>query len=91
MQNKLCNNNCLKISSETIKSAIKCLNNGKNDETYDIFSDNFIHATNRTCEILCMLITAMLKHGTASGALNKSVIIPIPKKQKQFFIRIQKL
>ena len=78
-KNKICSNNCLKISSETIKNAIKCLNNGKNDETYDIFSDNFIHATDRTHEILCLLITVMLKHGTASEALNKSVIIPIPK------------
>ena len=62
-----------------IKNAIKCLNNGKNDETYNIFSDNFIHATDQTCKILCLLITVMLKHGTASEALNKSVIIPIPK------------
>ena len=76
---KLCNNNCLKISSETIKNAIKCLNNGKNDETYDIFSDNFIHATDLTYEILCLLITVMLRHGTASEVLNKSIIIPIPK------------
>ena len=57
---KLCNSNCHKVSSEQIKNAIKCLNNGKDDETYNIFSDNFLHAADLTHNILSQLVTAML-------------------------------
>ena len=42
---KLCSQNCHKVSCDTIRNAIKCLNNGKNDETYDIFGYNFINAS----------------------------------------------
>ena len=63
---KLCKSNCHKVSSEQIKNAINCLNSGKDDETYNIYSDNFIHATDLAHKILSQLVTAMLIHGTAS-------------------------
>ena len=80
---KLCNSNCHKVSSEQIKNAIKCLNNGKDDETYNIYSDNFLHATDLTHNILSQLVTAMLIHGTASELINKSIIKPIPKNKQK--------
>ena len=80
---KLSNSNCHKVSSEQIKNAIQCLNNGKDDETYNIHSDNFLHATDLTHKILSQLVTAMLIHGTASELINKSIIKPIPKNKQK--------
>ena len=77
---KLCNSNCHKVSSEQIKNAIKCLNSGKDDETFNIYRDSFLHATDLTHNIISQLVIAMLIHGTASKLINISIIKPIPKK-----------
>ena len=74
-----CNQDCHKVSSDTIKNAIKCLNNGKNDETYNMFTDHFINTNELAWEKISILITVMLKHGTASELINKSIRKPIPK------------
>ena len=79
---KECCQNDHKISTDTIKNAIKCLNNGKNDETYNMFTDHFINASDLACEKLSLLITTLIKHGTASELINKSIIKPIPKNMK---------
>ena len=85
--NSKCNSNCCSsnhnVSGIMIKNAIKCLSNGKNDEIYNIYSDNFMHATDLTSEILGILITTMLKHGTASELVNKSIVKPIPKNKNK--------
>ena len=75
----VCEQNCHRVSPDTIKNAIDCLNNGKNDETYNMFTDHFINANELAYEKLSLLITVMLKHGTASELINKSIIKPIPK------------
>ena len=75
----VCDQNCHRVSPDTIKNAIDCLNNGKNDETYNMFTDHFINANELAYEKLSLLITVMLKHGTASELINKSIIKPIPK------------
>ena len=75
----LCKQSCHKVSCDTIKKAIKCLNDGKNDETYNIYTDHFINASDLAYEKLSTLITVMLNHGTASELINKSIIKPIPK------------
>ena len=78
-KSNLCiNQNCHIVPTDTIKNAIKNLNSGKSDETY-MFSDHFINANDLACEKLSQLISAMLKHGTASELINKSIIKPIPK------------
>ena len=74
-----CKQFCHNVSYNTIKDAIKCLNNDKSDETYNMFSDHFINASDLAYEKLSMLITPMIKHGTASEMINKSIIKPIPK------------
>ena len=85
-----CNSNCCSsnhnVSSNMIRDAIKCLSKGKNDEIYNIYSDNFIHATDLTYEILGILITTMLKHGTASELVNKSIVKPIPKNKNKITV-----
>ena len=45
-----CNRNCFIISGSSVRNAIKCLNSGKDDETYNVHSDNFIRATDLACE-----------------------------------------
>ena len=67
------------MSSDTIKNAKKKLNNDRNDETYNMFTDHFINTNDLTWEKLSLLMTVMLKHGTASELINKSIIKPIPK------------
>merc|ERR1712236_122780 len=81
----LCNSKCHNVTSEKIKNAIKCLNSGKNDENYNIYSDNFIHATELTHKILSQLVTAMLIHGTADELMNKASIKPIQKTNRNHF------
>ena len=78
-KSNLCNQNCHVVPTDTIKNAIKNLNSGKSDETYNMFSDHFINASELACEKLSQLISVMLKHGTASELMNKSIIKPIPK------------
>ena len=78
-----CDSKCHKVSSEKIKDAIKCLNSGKDDETYNIYTDNFIHATDLAHQILGQLVTTMLIHGTADELINKSIIKPIPKNKQK--------
>ena len=44
-----------------------------------MFTDHFINANELAYGKLSLLITVMLKHGTASELINKSIIKPIPK------------
>ena len=81
--NKCESQTCHNITAETVKNAISKLNSGKDDETYHMYSDNFLHATDVVIDNLSHLITAMLKHGTASQLVNKAVIIPIPKNKQK--------
>ena len=78
-----CSSNCQKVSVETIRNAVKSLTKGKDDEIYNVFSDNFTHATDAAFNILATLITIMLKHGTASELLNRAIVKPIPKNNKK--------
>ena len=71
------------LSSDKVKYAISCLNSGKNDKTYEMFSDHFINATEKFHKILSKIITIMLRHGTTSIMVNKSVIKPIPKNKNK--------
>ena len=72
---------CHSVSEEIIKNAISNLKSGKDDETYGMYSDHFINATDLFNKFLSQIITIMLKHGTSNQTINKSVIKPIPKKQ----------
>ena len=87
--NDKCNSNeckssqCHNVSYDLLKKAISCLNNGKEDETYYMYSDNFLHATDLVINNLSLLITAMMKHGAVSQLINKAVIIPIPKNKQK--------
>ena len=56
-----------------------------------MFSDHFLNASDLAYDKLSMLITPMIKHGTASEMINKSIIKPIPKNKKQLTIRLKKL
>ena len=79
----MCDSKCHNVTSEQIKNAINCLNSGKNDENYNIYSDNFLHATELTHEILSHLVTVMLIHGSADELINKAIIKPIPKNKQK--------
>ena len=78
-----CNTHCHNVSGDIVKNAIKCLANGKDDEIYNLFSDNFLYSTDYCSEILAVLITTMLKHGTASELINRSIVKPIPKNKNK--------
>ena len=91
-KSNLCiNQNCHIVPTDTIKNAIKNLNSGKSDETYNMFSDHFINANDLACEKLSQLISAMLKHGTASELINKSIIKVIPKNKNNSLSESKKL
>ena len=65
---------------------IKAVNNlkkDKNGETYYNSSNHIINASNLTLEILSKILNSMLKHGTSSEIINKSVIKPIPKNMQK--------
>ena len=42
---------CHKANSKLVRVAISSLNNGKNDENFHMFSDNFLHATNKVIDV----------------------------------------
>ena len=46
-------------------------------------SDHFINATESVQVALSQIITLMLRHGTTSQIINKSVIKPIPKNKQK--------
>ena len=46
-------------------------------------SDNFIKPTDSFHKFFSQIITLMLKHGTTSQIINKSVIKPVPKNKSQ--------
>ena len=83
--NVKCNRNmcsessCHVISNDRIKNAISKLKSGKDDETYEMYSDHFINSTKLFQDFLSQIITIMLKHGTTSNIINKSNIKPIHK------------
>ena len=86
--NKCNNNNCTSsqchvITKELLMKAVYNLKNGKDDETYYISSDHFIHASDIAIEKLSKILDLMLKHGIASELVNKSVIKPIPKNMQK--------
>ena len=64
-------------------NAVNNLKKDKNDETYYISSNHIINASNLTLETLSKLLNAMLRHGTSSEMINKSVIKPIPKNMQK--------
>ena len=43
--NQCCASSCHNISSDQIRNAISSLKSGKDDETYDMYSDHFINST----------------------------------------------
>ena len=82
-ENKCTEQQCHNISSHTVKKAINCLSSGKGDETYHMYSDHFLNATDLVIFTLSQLLTAMKKHGIASLLVNIAVIKPIPKNKKK--------
>ena len=82
-KNNCAEQHCHDISSHRVKKAINCLSSGKTDETFNMYSDHFLNATDLVINVLSQLITAMLKHGTASHLVNKAVIKPIPKNKRK--------
>ena len=82
-RNECTQENCQSITKETVKKAINCLSNNKDDETYGITSDHFINASDIAVGFLSQLISYMLKHGSSSKLINKSTIKPIPKNKQK--------
>ena len=84
-----CNKNqCKTFSDHTVtynvvENAIKSLKKGKDDEIFEMYSDHFINASESVLKTLSQLLTTMLRHGTTSSIINKSVIKPIPKDKKK--------
>ena len=54
---------CHYASEELVRNAILCLKSGKNDETYEMYSDHFINAADSFHKFFSQIITLMLKHG----------------------------
>ena len=88
-----CNNNnnnnsctsahCHGINKSQLQKAIHNLKNGKEDETFYLSSNHFIHASEIAIEKLSIILDLMLKHGVTSELVNKSVIKPIPKNMRK--------
>ena len=71
------------VTDNVIKNAIMRLKKGKDDEVYEMYSEHFINAPESMHAVFGKIISCMLRHGTTSQIINKSIIKPIPKdKQK---------
>ena len=63
---------------------MRCLiKKGKSDGTSGIFSDHFLHATNRFYVILSILYTLFLSPGFRPDSIIIGTMIPIPKNRKK--------
>merc|ERR1712030_281388 len=71
------------VSTFIVRNAINSLKKGKDDEIFEMYSDYFINAPESVQVALSQIITLMLRHGTTSQIINKSVIKPIPKNKQK--------
>ena len=84
-----CNNNncsssrCHNITNDIVRKAVLNLKGGKDDETYYLSSNHFIHASEIAIDKLSTILDLMLKHGLTNELVNKSVIKPVPKNMRK--------
>ena len=84
-----CNNNncsssqCHNITNDVVRKAVLNLKGGKDDETYYLSSNHFIHASEIAIDKLSTILDLMLKHGLTNELVNKSVIKPVPKNMRK--------
>ena len=71
------------VSTFIVRNAINSLKKGKDDEIFEMYSDHFVNAPESVQVALSQIITLMLRHGTTSQIINKSVIKPIPKNKQK--------
>ena len=71
------------VTNIIVRNAIMSLKRGKDDEIFEMYSDHFLNAPESVNKILSQILTIMLKHGTTSQLINKSIIKPIPKDKKK--------
>ena len=70
---------CHNITLDIVKDAVSSLSKDKDDETYYISSNNFIHGTENLFALISDIFGAMIKHGCCNALFSKAVIKPIPK------------
>ena len=75
--------NCHIITANMVAKAINKLNNHKNDEIYNLNTNNFIYADGNLFGLLSRIFQSMLTHGICNIKFYKSVINPIPKNKKK--------
>ena len=67
------------VQVKDVKQAFQKLKPGKHDGNAGIYSDHFIHASNKFIVCFSILLAAILLHGHTPKALLLSVLISIPK------------
>ena len=71
------------ITVVDVQEAIKTLKRNKSEGTSQYKSDHIINGSPKLHLHIALLLTAMLKHGTAPNNMLLSTIIPIPKSAKK--------
>ena len=71
------------ITVTDVMNAIAHLKSGQSDGSESLFSDHFIHDTQRFYVILSILFTSMLSHRFSSNSMILGTMIPIPKDKKK--------
>ena len=74
-----CNMGECRVTALDVRKAISKLKSGKSDGIDGFMSDHIIHASDKFCVIVGMLINAMLTHGHNPSQLLNIVVKSIPK------------
>ena len=74
-----CNMRECRVTAVDVRKAISKLKSGKSDGIYGFMSDYIIHASDKFCVIVGMLINGVLTHGHNPSQLMNIVVKSIPK------------
>lgn len=67
------------ISVHDVVSAVVQMKSGKSDGVADIYSDGIIHGTAKLYELLSVVLTMFITHGTSSDLFINGTMVPLPK------------
>ena len=70
-------------SVQDVASCSSQMKLGKSDVNHVIYTDHFVHGTNRLFVLLPLMFSSMVSHGFIPSDMNISTLVPTPKKTRK--------
>ena len=82
MISDLCKNSeCVEITPEQVKTAIKSLNTGKAADYYGVTAEHFLHGGEAVIQAMTHIINMLYKFGRVTDAMKIGTLTPVYKKK----------